>query len=407
MSFETALVELANARGGGQRGNRAAVSMLESALNSGRIQPHDVSLLALAHACYGDDWYRQLHAEQTGRPQSVAMIEAGDSGGAGAMNSTLFPNLTGQLLFSVMLPEYEAPDFLASRLAETIRTRLKTEVIPGLSSIGNQIQEVGEGQPFGTMGFSENTLTTAETKKRGGVIKVTKEAVFHGQDGQILRKARMAGEAMGLDKEERVLDMVLGDTGISGLYNRNGTTYNTYLNAGAYVNSGTTALTDFSSLEAAYDLQVDITDPDTGKRIRWRPTALLCVPQIEQEALRITGATMLGYESDPSAAANRQTMGPNLPRYRMPVLSSPIVYDRVRTKIQTQNAAKAKAFWWIGNFMKAFAYMENWGMQVSQAARNSDAAFYNDVEYAFKVSEKGNAQVMDPRHVVRMGDTTA
>lgn len=400
MSFETALVDLGKARG-----DRAARNMLEAAITQGRVQAQDVSLLGLAHACYGDAWYRNLQASVMGAPSPVQLLEADSA--AGSMNSTLFPNLTGQLLFNAMLPEYEAPDLLGGRLAETIRTRLKTELIPGLSSLGNQIREVGEGQPFEAMGFSENYLQTAQTKKRGGVIKVTKEAVFHDQTGMILRKARMAGEAMALDKEERILDMVIGDTGISGLYNRNGTTYNTYLTSGAYVNSGTTALTDHTSLEAAYDLFVDITDPDTGKRLRWRPTALLCVPHIEQEALRITGATMLGFESDPSSAANRVTRGPNLQRYRMPVLTSEILYDRVRTKIQKNNATKAKAFWWVGNFMKAFSYMENWAMQISQAARNSDAAFYNDVEYAFKVSEKGIAQVQDPRHVIRMGDTTA
>ena len=64
-------------------------------------------------------------------------------------------------------------------------------------------------------------------------------------------------------------------------------------------------------------------------------------------------------------------------------------------------AADAKKWWFIGDFRKAFAYMENWPITVTQAPLGSEAEFSNDVVLRFKASERGAAAVLNPRYVVK------
>jgi hypothetical protein len=64
-------------------------------------------------------------------------------------------------------------------------------------------------------------------------------------------------------------------------------------------------------------------------------------------------------------------------------------------------AADAKKWWFLGDFRKAFAYMENWPITVTQAPLGSEADFVSDIVLRFKASERGAAAVMNPRYVVK------
>ena len=65
------------------------------------------------------------------------------------------------------------------------------------------------------------------------------------------------------------------------------------------------------------------------------------------------------------------------------------------------NAEQAKKFWFIGDFRRAFAYMENWPITVTQSPVNSEAEFNQDIVVRFKASERGAAAVINPRYVVK------
>ncbi|NQU23628.1 MAG: hypothetical protein HQ567_20285, partial [Candidatus Nealsonbacteria bacterium] len=52
------------------------------------------------------------------------------------------------------------------------------------------------------------------------------------------------------------------------------------------------------------------------------------------------------------------------------------------------------------DFRKAFAYMENWPITVTQSPLGSEAEFSQDVVVRFKASERGAAAVINPRFVV-------
>lgn len=55
----------------------------------------------------------------------------------------------------------------------------------------------------------------------------------------------------------------------------------------------------------------------------------------------------------------------------------------------------------MGDFQKAFAYMENWPITVAQSPQNSEADFNSDILVRFKASERGAAAVINPRYVVK------
>jgi hypothetical protein len=81
------------------------------------------------------------------------------------------------------------------------------------------------------------------------------------------------------------------------------------------------------------------------------------------------------------------------------VQESRLAYRRIAAS--GVSAADAKKWWFNGDFRKAFAYMENWPITVTQAPLGSEAEFNNDVVLRFKASERGAAAVLNPRYVVK------
>ena len=64
-------------------------------------------------------------------------------------------------------------------------------------------------------------------------------------------------------------------------------------------------------------------------------------------------------------------------------------------------------WWFLGDFRKAFAYMENWPITVTQSPPNSEADFNQDIVIRFKASERGAAAVLNPRYVVKSTGTAS
>ena len=54
----------------------------------------------------------------------------------------------------------------------------------------------------------------------------------------------------------------------------------------------------------------------------------------------------------------------------------------------------------LGDFKKAFAYMENWPITVTQSPLGSEADFNQDILIRFKASERGAAAVPEPSSLV-------
>ncbi|QDU86943.1 hypothetical protein Pla175_02970 [Pirellulimonas nuda] len=366
-------------------GPQRTVGHLSESLEIGALRPEDFSLRDLAEALVPDgrEWVRMLDPRQAG---GVALLEDG-------VDVTAFQNVAGQVVRAKILEAYTQEAFVVSKLVETIPTRLDGERIPGATRVADTIDEVAPGMPYPSLGFGEAYIDTPSTTKRGFIVPVTREAVFFDRTNLVLARAAEVGEVLGLNKEKRLVDLVIG---VTNNYVADGVAYDTYQSSGPWVNelSGN-ALVDWTQVDAAEQLLADILDPATGEPVLLRGTTVLVMPAYRLAAHRVFSAAEITYQGSGAATI---TAAPNpLGRYR--VEESRLAYRRI---VATgEPAADAKKWWFLGDFRRALAYMENWPVTVTQSPVGSEADFTHDIVLRFKASERGAAAVMNPRYIVR------
>jgi hypothetical protein len=368
-------------------GPQRTVTHLREALDEGHLRPHDFSLRDLAEGLVPDgrEWVRQLDPRAGG---GVRLLEAGDG-----VDVTAFLNITGQLIYSKIMEAYTQEAFVVSRLVDTIPTRLDGEKIPGITRVEDRVDEVRPGMPYPHLGFGEDYIETPATTKRGFIVPVTREAIFFDRTFLVLSRAAEVGEVLGLNKEKRLVDLVIGTT---NNYRWRGTAHDTYQAATPWINVKTgNELVDWTDVDAAEQLFADILDPHTGEPVLVEANTVLVMPAYRHAAQRVFQAAEIVYTASGAPTATRAANP--LGNYRVEV--SRLAYRRIVAG--GTSAADAAKWWFIGDFQRAFAYMENWPITITQAPQNSEADFNNDVVARFKASERGAAAVLNPRYVVK------
>jgi hypothetical protein len=368
-------------------GPQKTTAHLSEALRQRQLRPHDFSIRDLAEALIpdGHHWVRMLDPRSA---SGVSILEAGDG-----VDVTAFLNITGQVIYSAIMDAYTQEAFIVSKLVSTVPTRLDGEKIPGIGNIGDQSEEVSPGMPYPNVGFGEDYIETPSTTKRGLIVPVTKEAIFFDRTNLVLSRAAEVGEVLGLNKEKRLLDLVIGQT---NNYKWLGTNYDTYQTASPWVNVLTgNALADWTNVDAADQLFADILDPNTGEPVLVSASTVLVAPAYRLAAQRIFYSSEVWSDSNGGATT---TVAAN-PLSKYTVSDSRLMYRRILNAGISE--ADAKKWWFLGDFRKAFAYMENWPITVAQSPLNSEAEFNNDIVVRFKASERGAAAVINPRFVVK------
>lgn len=369
-------------------GPQKTVEHLSEALREKKLRPEDFSLRDLAESLVpdGGEWVRMLDPRSAG---GVSLLESGQG-----VDVTAFLNIAGQVVYSKILEAYRQEAFVVSKLVDTIPTRLDGEKIPGVTAPPDAAETIRPGMPYPSVGFGEDYIETPSTTKHGLIVPVTREAIFFDRTNLVLSRAAEVGEILGLNKEKRLIDVVIGAV---NNYKRLGTSYNTYLGSGAWVNvKDSNALVDWRNVDAAEGLFSDMLDPATGEPVLVNPTTVLVMPAYRHAAQRVFGAAEIDYATDTTTT---RVANP-LTKYQ--VVDSRLVYRRIIAA--GASADDAKKWWFLGDFKKAFAYMENWPITVTQSAPNSEAEFNNDIVVRFKASERGAAAVLNPRCVVKNYD---
>lgn len=367
-------------------GPQSTTAHLREALETRALAPDDFSLRELAEATLGTEWVRQLNPRSGGG--LVGLLEASDG-----TDLTAFSNIAGQVVYSKVMEAYRHEAFVVSRLVATIPTRLDGEKIPGVGPLEDGADEVHPGMPYPNLGLTEDYIETPATTKRGFIVPVTKEALFFDRTHLILQRAAEVGEVLGLNKEKRLIDAVIGAV---KLYNWKGTQYETYQTAAPWINVlADNALVDWTNVDAAEQLFADMLDPATGEPVLIQPNTVLVTPAARHAAHRVFKASEIRYApvgGDASATASNPFTG-----YQ--VADSRLLYRRIVAL--TSSAADAKTWWFVGDFRRAFAYMENWPITITQAPAGGEAEFSQDIVLRFKASERGAAAVLNPRYVVK------
>ena len=372
-------------------GPRKTVEHLSEALRDKHLKPDDFSVRDLAEGLVpdGHEWVRALDPRNSG---GVNVLEAGDG-----VDVTAFLNITGQVIYSKIMEAYTQEAFIVSKLVDTIPTRLDGEKIPGIARLADDVQEVHPGMPYPNLGFGEDYIETPSTTKRGFIVPVTKEAIFFDRTHLILSRAAEVGEILGLNKEKRLIDLLIGAT---NNYKWKGTNYSTYQTGDPWNNMlAGNALVDWTNVDAAEQMFASILDPNTGEPILVKANTVLVMPAYRHAAHRVFNAAELWYASpnDPIGGSTHTVAANPLGNYT--VAESRLVYRRIVAAGVSSD--DAKKWWFIGDFARAFAYMENWPITVMQSPVNSEAEFNNDVMVRFKASERGAAAVMNPRYIVK------
>lgn len=152
---------------------------------------------------------------------------------------------------------------------------------------------------------------------------------------------------------------------------------------------------NWTSIDKAEDVLGSMIDPANGELLCCEPDTVLVMPQYRNVANRLFRASEINYSDTSSTAVSAV---PN-PFYRYNVVSSRLAYSRL--KAASPAVSTPEKIWIIGNFKKAFAYMENWGITVTYSGAGSEADFTNDYVVRYKASERGTPAVLNPRYVVK------
>lgn len=325
-----------------------------------------------------------------GGRSGVRLVESG-------INTAMFANITGQIVYQMMIETFESPAYIGPLLCPTKPTAFSGERIPGMGRIGDAAESVGENEAYPMVGVSEEWIDTPETVKRGLVVPVTKEALFFDRTGLVLQRAAEVGEWLAVNKEKRILDAVLG---ITSLYRRNGSsaiaTYGDNSGSHDWDNlAASNALQDYTDVENVLNLFDDITDPNTGEPVIINSTTIVVPTALLFTAARMINATEVREVTN----TNTTTISGN------PLRGTRTNAANTQVNLVSSQYVKARTSsattWFVGDFAGAFAYMENFPLKVDQAPASSELEFSHDIVARWKGSERGAPAALNPRKVAK------
>ncbi|MGL6225250.1 MAG: hypothetical protein ACRC10_01335 [Thermoguttaceae bacterium] len=368
-------------------GAEKTVHHLSEALAKKELKSEDFSLRDLAESLVpdGHHWVRELDP-RSGNGKTLLEAEGVDV--------TAFMSVTSQVVFNKIQESYTQEAFVLCNMLETIPTRFDGEKIPGMSGIESSTAEIKPGMPYPHVGFTADYVETPSTTKQGLIIPVTKEAVFFDRTNLVLSRAAEVGEVLALNKEKRICDVVLG---INNTYKWNGQSYNTYNNlaTGPYVNLiANNPLQDWDNIALAENQFAQMTDTITKDAILVNADSVLVMPLLNQLANRLFNTASITSDTQTNTLITLQNQ---FARYK--ICSSRIAYQQLLKAGGTE--VECGLTWFMGNFRKAFAYMENWPITVTQSPLGSEADFNQDILIRFKASERGTPAVINPRYVIK------
>lgn len=312
---------------------------------------------------------------------SASLMEAGD-----AVMSTAFPNITGQIVFNAIMDAFTSEAFVFSPLIRTIPTTFNGEKIAGIARMGDRAEVVGEGQQYPNVGVNEDYIETPATTKRGLIVPLTKEAIIFDRTGLVIQRCGEVGEYLGLNKEKRVIDCIIDENVTTHRLKWRGTSYATYQTSTPWDNvTASATLTDWTDIDEAMQTLDAILDPNTGEPILNSPKHLIVTRQNLARAKYIMSATEIRVGD--GASTTTQTIASNPVGSMFSVHSSQLLAARMATDTT----------WYLGDLMKAFAYMQNWPLTTVQAGANSDDEFNRDIVMKWKASERGATATLEPR----------
>jgi hypothetical protein len=313
-----------------------------------------------------------------------------------AVNTAAFTAISRTVIASLVRSSFANPAFtLTGIVPNEPNSSPDPEIMPEIAPLGDGNQVVGEGQEYPVIGMSENWTERPKHAKRGSTILMTKEVIAKDNTGFIRQEASQLGYWLGLNKELRLLDVLIGYT---NTYKRNGTAYNTFQTSTPWVNDQANPISDWTDIDESRLLFSNMRHPDTGLPV-FLGTAQIFAAETNRSTInRVLTATTI--ETGASTDA-RRTIGGN-PVSGMSATYSELLDYQIAVR-GLASASNARQWWFHGNIAEAIAYSESMALSVIPAPAEAIGylSFTRDIVAGFKASEKGIAYVKEPRKIVR------
>lgn len=391
------LDRLALVEAGEHDAQNAAAGELREQIEKGTIKPSEFNDLgALFEACFGSHEYYACKRDKTYLATNVmqrALLEA-----EGAVSTSAFQNITGQIVYSATLEGWNYEDFVFSQIIPEVPTQfLDGEKMAGITNIGDEALLREEADPYTLAGVGEDWIFTPALLDRGLIVPVTWEAIFADRTGLLLERCNKVGEALGLNKEKRACDCIIDLNTTKHRYNWRGTVIATYGdNSGTHTwdnLSASNGLVDWTNLDTSEQNFAGLTDPYTGEPIT-----------VQAKHLIVTRSKLRTAEHIIHATENRQTTpgyatsgNPNVMTFdnsyrdAYQVLWSKLLGARITAGSGNQSD------WFMGDLTKYAKYMQAEKLAVVQAPPNNTDEFNRRIVSQYRANERGAYVVVQPR----------
>ena len=370
-----------------QYGKDKTVERVKEGIKEKKINTKNLVLGSLAQGMMGDRWTKSLS-----RPSRA--LEAAE-----AVDVSAFTDITGQILVTEVQEAYNSPEFIGDKLMRVIDEgapfNLGEQIVPMVSNVLDGPTQLNAGQSYPSTQMIEDWVSYPAVGKYGEILQIFLETVLADRTGQIPDSAAKLGRRARLDREERQLKVVLG---LVNNFKWKGTSYNTYLTSGNWINKVTGQTTsggDYTIINTVEQLFAQMTDPYSGKPIDIQPSSLLCMPEARYDFKRIMQATTVRV-GNTATSGGIQGESPNPLDQEYPIYSSKIA--RALLVASGVSAANVRNYWYLSDSMKAFIYRQILPWEVIEAPPTNELDFNNDVVMRIKVREMGVAGVANPRY---------
>lgn len=355
-----------------------------------RFTPDQFHIREAAEAAFGTGWDRRLMVVSARR-------EWVQESSTGATDVTAFRDVIGAMATAEMTQGYEA---VTSTIGQLFDTKPTPDQTTGTKDFYHKFSATDDARPIpaGTeyprTGFDKLKVTAPEPIKHGLVAVLTLETVKENDNKGFLEAQNEVGRQTGdyvNDLRIRVL------TGLTNNYVQNGTSYNTYLTSGSWVNR----LDDFTiangpaEFDRANRLFEQLTHPVTGRSIRVKPTGILAMSAQAFQIRSVVNATEIR-----TTSGSVTTVGSN-PLAGMP---EPVTDPEVRRLYLAESGLTSTVVdthLWYGDFRRAFAEreVEPFGTYEAGESDLGSVGYLNDIVYAAKSRYWAVPFVWDPRYV--------
>jgi hypothetical protein len=288
--------------------------------------------------------------------------------------SSAFPTIAGELISSKMIEGYEMWPDQVSALFEEVPTKLKVSQIVGWTNVTG-VERVNERQDYPQLKPPTEKAKEIRNYKYGGLLDLTKEAIFFDQTAELLNQARKVGEAARRKRMRLMWDAIVdaNATAYDGgdLYSAG--------NGNVQTSNALGGETSWETVRAKLMAQTD----ENGEPI-WvfgdRP--VMIVPS----GLLATAEKLQKNDTGPMGTANLDV---NLAKGQFDIIVNPYL---------TANSTT----WWYGAPRRQFRWERVWPFEIfTRVGQDTEEGFKADVIQQFKASFYGGAGAVDTKFVIQ------